>query len=190
MLAITYKKLIWIQLRLTHAIRSRICIYRLLLLSQPDLPLSTFVAFHNCSLELWPLHAFIQKELAQQCHVWSYYLHVQVSSMSHLIDTSKISFARDFDIYGYDNYYTTIEIFLVIAYHIDHYFISYTLACCHALAIKCRPLFQRALPWKGSLTYKNKKENRSLTQPSGLASTYYWSNQRVRNRWFWTIWLY
>ena len=73
------------QLRLTHTVRDRICIYRLPLLSQPDLPLSTFMPTENRMLKFWPFHALVQEKRAQHHHVRSYGLQVQVSSMSNLI---------------------------------------------------------------------------------------------------------
>jgi len=54
-----------------HAIWSRVCIYRLFGIPNPDLPLSVLVPLHHCLLKFWPTHALVQKELTPQCHIRS-----------------------------------------------------------------------------------------------------------------------
>jgi len=71
-------------LYLAHTIRCRISIDGLRCLSQPDLPVSSFVSCLYNLLKLWPLHALVHKDAAQQCHVRPYGLQVLIGSVSQL----------------------------------------------------------------------------------------------------------
>lgn len=85
----------------THAIGSRISVYRLVCFAYLQLPLSVPVTMQYCLAEPWPLHALIYEEFAQKSQVWSNGLQVLKCSMPHLRTLSQFHLiavrARDYE---------------------------------------------------------------------------------------------